>query len=295
MSHFTVMVIGKNPEAQLAPFQENNMGDCPKRFLEFKDCTNEVMEEWNNLEAEDYAKFKDKPIETFALERFGYERDNNGERFGYYENPNSKWDWYLLGGRWTGYYKVKPVLSIGEKTIYPETSAIGKPGVLTPPCEEEGRADQLLKKDIDIEGMLKEAEEKAIKVWEEAVAVMGEHHRRTKPWHIFRDCYYPENTDRARKEYYAQPGMIALHKADMHFWDADYLMCPREAYVKKCVESVLPTFAVIKDGKWYERGEMGWWGIVGNEKTTEHWHEEFNKLFMELPDDTLISVYDCHI
>jgi len=35
MSHFTVLVIGENPEDQMRPFQENNMDDCPEEFLAF--------------------------------------------------------------------------------------------------------------------------------------------------------------------------------------------------------------------------------------------------------------------
>ena len=55
------------------------------------------------------------------------------------------------------------------------------------------------------------------------------------------------------------------------------------------------TFAVVKDGEWYERGEMGWWGIVSDEKDTEVWNNQFNKLLNDLPEDTLLSMYDCHI
>jgi hypothetical protein len=43
MSHFTVLVIGENPEEQLAPFDEN-MEDVPQEYLSF------VNEEENNLE-----------------------------------------------------------------------------------------------------------------------------------------------------------------------------------------------------------------------------------------------------
>jgi hypothetical protein len=74
--HFTVMVIGENAEQQLAPFQENNMGDCPKEFLEFQ-------------EDDDY----DVDVET-------------GKK-GHWYNPNAKWDWYSLGGRWSGSIKLK--------------------------------------------------------------------------------------------------------------------------------------------------------------------------------------------
>jgi hypothetical protein len=38
---------------------------------------------------------------------------------------------------------------------------------------------------------------------------------------------------------------------------------------------------------------MGWWACVSDEK--DNWSEEFAKLLDEIPDDTLLSVYDCHI
>lgn len=57
----------------------------------------------------------------------------------------------------------------------------------------------------------------------------------------------------------------------------------------------LCTFAVLKDGEWYERGKMGWWAIVTDEKEDGVWEAEHKKLIEELPDNTLISIYDCHI
>ena len=47
MSHFAVAVISKHPEdveRLLAPYQENNMGDCPREFLEFVDAEREEKE-----------------------------------------------------------------------------------------------------------------------------------------------------------------------------------------------------------------------------------------------------------
>ena len=32
--HMTCLIAGENYEEQLAPFQENNMGDCPEEFLD---------------------------------------------------------------------------------------------------------------------------------------------------------------------------------------------------------------------------------------------------------------------
>ena len=58
----------------------------------------------------------------------------------------------------------------------------------------------------------------------------------------------------------------------------------------------LTTFAVIKDGKWYEKGEMGWWGAcVSNEKDKEVWYKEFHKILEEQDPETLLTLVDCHI
>jgi hypothetical protein len=52
---------------------------------------------------------------------------------------------------------------------------------------------------------------------------------------------------------------------------------------------------VLKDGKWAERGEMGWFGMVSNEQDKNAWDQQFNDMLDALPDDTLITICDCHI
>lgn len=55
------------------------------------------------------------------------------------------------------------------------------------------------------------------------------------------------------------------------------------------------TFSVVKNRKWFERGSMGWWGIVSDEKDQEKWTAEFRKLIDELSDNELLTLVDCHI
>jgi hypothetical protein len=52
-------------------------------------------------------------------------------------------------------------------------------------------------------------------------------------------------------------------------------------------------FAVVKDGKWYERGKMGWWSVVTDEKDKDAWGEEVKLLLASLSPDTLLTMYDC--
>ena len=40
---------------------------------------------------------------------------------------------------------------------------------------------------------------------------------------------------------------------------------------------------------------MGWWCAVSNEQDQSDWDKEVNKLFNSLSENTLISIYDCHI
>ena len=57
----------------------------------------------------------------------------------------------------------------------------------------------------------------------------------------------------------------------------------------------ITSFALVIDGKWYEKGKMGWWGLVSDKKEENEWEEEFRKLIDNLPNETLITIVDCHI
>lgn len=112
MSHFVVVVIGDYVEDQMAPYQENNMGDCPEEYLEFIDCTDDVEKEWKDhplrllADAGEQTPIDYQNIEEFAHGWFGYEKNEEG-KFGHEANPNAQWDWYEVGGRWTGYFVTK--------------------------------------------------------------------------------------------------------------------------------------------------------------------------------------------
>jgi hypothetical protein len=54
-------------------------------------------------------------------------------------------------------------------------------------------------------------------------------------------------------------------------------------------------FCLVVDGKWAERGEMGWWTIVTNEKDKEDWNKEFMSIIETLPADSQVTNVDFHI
>ena len=327
MSHFTVLVIGENPEEQLRPYQENNMGDCPREYMEFFDVEEENREEYQTRKLEavrlsdgalhsryedmfykvtDESKPWDKEFvlpencelvevpasvlyptyQEYLEEWHGYRKDEETGKYGYWENPNAKWDWYQLGGRWTGFFRLKEG-AFGER---------GEAGLMTP-VARDGWVDAAYKRDIDFEGMANDAVEQANESYdrfEEAVA--GVEPFRTT-WEDFRDRY--SDIDDARKDYWQIPFIKATKELCIM---SDPVLKfkvlednPRQAYVNEARAGAFATFAVILDGKWYERGEMGWWGIVTDEKEREEWLAQLSKLIIDAPEDTLFSVFDCHI
>jgi len=54
-------------------------------------------------------------------------------------------------------------------------------------------------------------------------------------------------------------------------------------------------FCIVIDGEWYEKGEMGWWGITHNEKENDDWHGEVSALLEKLPADSQVYNVDFHI
>ena len=54
-------------------------------------------------------------------------------------------------------------------------------------------------------------------------------------------------------------------------------------------------FCVVIDGVWYERGQMGWWACVSNEKDKDVWNEEVAKMLAEIPGDSEVYNVDFHI
>lgn len=261
MSHFSVLVIGPDVEAKLAPFQENNMGDCPKQYLAFhedKDC----------------------------------EVDEITGKNGYWENPNAKWDWYTVGGRWTGFFTLKSG-AVGQ---------VGSPGLMTREAKT-GTADMLLKGDIDFDSMRHDAQIKAENTYDMAMRILVDLPE-NKTWAEVRHDH-ENDTEKARTAYWEQSRCKAWREEEKRVgyknWpfgfdqSPDDFLISRERYIENARNRAGSTFAVLMNGKWYERGEMGWWGCVGKEKDEETWVSMFSKLMDSLPDDTQLTLVDCHI
>lgn len=112
-------------------------------------------------------------------------------------------------------------------------------------------------------------------------------------WPAIRERH-PDDIEAARDEFWGDPVTKALGKAFAMDDFADYDL-PEAEFVRRESAKAICTFAVVKDGRWYGRGEMGWWGHVHDAAEPGAWEAEFAALLDGLPDDTLLTVVDCHI
>jgi len=232
MSHFTVMVIGDNPEDQLAPYHEFECTGVSDQYIKNIDVTEDRRKEYESgtvFKIRDLnGKLHDTYDDQFHRDPTKEERDKIGSvagtgcghgmswsskdwgdgkgyrtkvhfipegyekieiaqkeaglfvefitnyngikavpvgelpdledehKYGYClldsdgdvvqvinrTNPDSKWDWHSLGGRWRGYFKLKP----GRK------GTLGNPGVSKNKLKYD--VDQALKGDIDFAWMV---------------------------------------------------------------------------------------------------------------------------------------------
>lgn len=59
-----------------------------------------------------------------------------------------------------------------------------------------------------------------------------------------------------------------------------------------------PFAFITPDGEWHERGKMGWWACVSNEKDIDSWKKEYkstiDKMLKE-NEDVVVTLIDCHI
>lgn len=313
MSHFTVLVVTDTPDQVgevLQPFHEYECTDVDDEYVIDVDCTDEVnkwlarelfvgtskingeigyqynleraeekLADFKIMSQEEYCLLKGESISDEIKDWFNYEL-KDGKWFNH-TNPNSKWDWWLIGGRWSGSLELKEGKS----------GAAGRKPLVMGGGESDG-IDQALKGDIDFESKMKGAADEAAIEYDKAAKIIDR-----REWKTWKECRESaESIDIARDEYNNQLVIKDLKKEwDSPFADLCEFKTDRDSYIKTKANSAISTFAVLKDGKWYERGDMGWWGCVSDEKEVNSWNGEFKDLLDTIPDDKFLTVVDCHI
>jgi hypothetical protein len=293
MSHFVVLVIGDNIDKQLEKFDENiemepyvkytkeqAIENERQEILQYKqryydkymadpeayaaECTNESHVEYLKNEFPKKLEFTDEELYQAAIE---YE-DNlgpNGEIMSTY-NPNSKWDWYQIGGRYAGRLILKEGV---EKEFEPEFSW-GWDAKAMEEVIKEPRVDTALKGQIDWDKMhnVQSKYDAAIRFWEmkvEGAEPQTDDEKEQLKWDWYKPEFYTER--------YQNKETFAKSRASFTMW------------------------AIVKDGEWFEKGTMGFWAM-SDESHDEALDWELNmydRFIKDLPEDTRLTVVDCHI
>lgn len=305
------MVIGSDVEEQLAPFDENLeapeycRGEVPeKEKKSFLDYYNK--EKGEKFKKEDFAKAYKKYGKDWNGNSWRKDTDGIWKEFSTY-NPDSKWDWYQIGGRWAGFFKLKEEAKKKYRGQRPDFSwgwdEESKKEVL-----KKGLVDQAYKGDIDFEGMRDEAGETAGKHYDKVKRKFGG----TIPviditWDMLDkdEKYKGLDWEKKKKIYWEQPALKKLSELQDKdkkftekfgfFFDLNDFQCTRKQYVERARNGAISTYSVLKDRQWFAQGEMGWFGCSRDDMTKEEWSKRFNQMIDELPDETLMTVVDCHI
>lgn len=309
MSHFVVYVFGDNPDYSLMPYEESPDNND---YIEFEDKEEDYRKEYENGsydaikfikadgEIEYYFKFDDElndlpkhrmeevkrkfkeEYPTFEEYMKGYHDDSviheidGVTRYGYYHNPNAKWDWYSIGGRWNGKLNLKN----GDKANIAPKKDINFTDLPTSDKIRHSDRYSKVKTIVEQSGDLN-----------------------PKGWSHFHELYQDGSIDieTARSQYRSQPAIKAINSDERlkHSWDCliDYVYkYSLEEYLEiQRMNYVVPFAFIDLDGDWHERGRMGWWGMVADEKEQEKWYKEFMDYLDEVSEDTVITVIDCHI
>jgi hypothetical protein len=216
-------------------------------------------------------------------------------------NPDSKWDYYRIGGRWSGRLKLKPDALTGRVAAKSWDSPEGTP---------EG-VDVARKGDVDLEGMRDAAATAANARWDALETVLAVHGTPQTFAEIaqkqgvvldYRDPAFDKDAVQpVRDEYNGQGAIEALRKSDlvgfMDSYDESFHGHTRESYVAEHRAGMVPAYAFLSaETEWLAPGEMGWFGMSSDNRASRlEYYDKVNAIVDAAPDDAWLVMLDCHI
>ena len=266
MSHYAVLVIHREDqdvEELLAPYNEN---------LEVEPYLKYKHDEALKMLRDEYG-YKEEDIDDALLESFVKEYSSyslkDGDVYTTY-NPNSKWDWYSIGGRFDGELMLTDE---GRLNVVDE-------------IERKYHIDIDLKSLREDSDYLRHVDTAPLKYIKWFTPLSEEDKAELKRW-------WEINIDGDE--------LKDGEKKDEHFfWNPDWFMRrykDADTYIK--VKEMMTFFAVLTpDGEWHEPSKMGWFACTDGEPEDElKWDLEFYDRFIKpnLDSDLICTVVDCHI
>ena len=260
MSHFSVLVVTDDPGEEalakiLQPYHEFESTGIDDAYVQEVDVTAQARADWLKYRdpAQSFAAFcvEDRGLRPVSpgetpdrgnLHKYGHlVVDGTGAVLQVIDrtNPQNKWDWWALGGRYADRLVSRALMSqLRDTPSLPEDFAL---------------CDQCQVGDLDLETM---------------------HHRRKVL--LKRNWDEAQQWDESKRFllYDIRPGLTEAHYLDV---------------------GPVSAFAILDATGWYERGSMGWWGIVSNVK--DDWDAIFQAYLENLLThrEQYVAIVDCHI
>lgn len=284
-------------------------------YIKDKETFSEFCESWDNIAFIKQGKTPDIEGEH----QFGYgvlDADGNVVKIIRRTNPNSKWDWYQVGGRWSGSLKLKPLellqspiegLAIGELNFLKNLKK-DNPDKYEKVIESYDQKSDMIKNAVENENPVYPPGKMGEKSWtnrdeedktgfcdqtlkryididgmekpmrESATKIFDEWHNKIK--NLDDDNNEKESWMNDNLGFFITPETIE-----------ELNTMTKEEYVN--CKSIWCPYAIVWDGKWYASGEMGWFGISTGDET--NWKGQFKELWKDIPDDIMVTMVDAHI
>jgi len=253
MSHFSVAVLSHHPrdvDALLAPYSECT--DDP-RFLDIETADIPMEEIRGKYELE---KHGDESFSSFVERYYGFIYNEELDECGVLRNPNGRWDWYEIGGRWSNMLRLKPgcVGYRGKRKPFGQNAPIKK-----------GYFDQAKLSDVEF-SLDMTAFEKAERFWE--VVVEGQPLRDGVTARFFHSTI--EKDDYLRQ--YGDKHTYAMAAASFSTWAL-----------------------ITPDGEWHEAGHMGGFASHDATKESRTAYQAKVDAALKSDPNLWITIVDCHI
>lgn len=261
MTHYVVMLRFEGQletaqstiEMMLDPYDENRDVLAYKKYKDAESIKR--MAEHYNIDPTDLQALA-KKMEDWD----GYEGgvDEKGLYYLCTYNPDSKWDWWSLGGRWSGIIVLKDgAYGIrGESGVFDNTVGI----------------DCAYLKDIDLEAIKEKQREEARQCWDKWIE------------------------ERKEGEVLDPIAYFMLYGWDSIPEDGVVETDTVEKFAERCADG-LKACAVLDKNGWHEASKMGWFGMdYDRTESKEEWYAKFEERFLSNPkENTIIAFVDCHI
>ena len=293
MSHFTCFLVG-NPYEEMPRFDENGtmyfkpreIGDIenlresfsdPELIKEFKKETPSENHDFPHFykwyhgihmctSREELEEKMGEQEPCFLVE------DGDVKESWYFSNPDAKFDYFGIVG-------MDPFVRFSVELRMKDGS----------------KASRGLVKDIDIDATLKAEQERYREDYRKVMDKCGKIDH--TPWSEFlkRVDSKEITLDEARALYQMQEGVNRFLKV-APFGNPDAYLCTEDEYTEN--NASLPFFSANIKGKWLENGEMGWFGVVLNEKNGQDWGKEIVAALRQAQEDypeEQFYILDCHI